>query len=357
MKKLKILVINPGSTSTKVAVFENKVPVIEKSISHSDKELSQFDDLLGQYDFRKGIILQWLNENNVEIRQLDYVIGRGGLIQPVTSGIYQVNDKMIEDLKTSAMKHASSLGAFIAQEIALQIGKEAYIADPIVVDELDDIARVSGHPLYERKSVFHALNHKAIARRHADLMDAECSELRLIVAHLGGGISVGAHRYGKVVDVNQALDGEGPFSPERSGSLPVGDIIRNAFSNQYSKSEMHSNLVGNGGMKAYLGTNDGKEVADRILEGDLQALEVIKAMAYQVSKSIGEMATVLKGKVDAILLTGGMARDEVITNEIIARTNFIAPVHIYPGEDEMLALAENIILMDHGKLKAKEYMG
>ncbi|BDD07321.1 butyrate kinase [Aureibacter tunicatorum] len=356
MKKIKILVINPGSTSTKVAVFENRVSLIEKSINHSSQELSKFASLNEQYDFRKMIILQWLNESNIDVNQLDYIISRGGLIQPVTSGIYQINKKMIEDLKSSTLKHASNLGALIAHDIALQIGQKAYIADPVVVDEMEDIARISGHPNYERKSIFHALNHKAIARRHAEMMDTEYNKLRLIVAHLGGGISIGAHKYGRVIDVNQALDGEGPFSPERSGSLPVGDIIRDAFSNKYTQNDMLSNVVGNGGMKAYLGTNDGKEVANRITEGDNHALEIIKAMAYQVSKLIGEMATVLKGKVDAILLTGGMARDEVITNEIIARTNFIAPVHMYPGEDEMLALAENIFLMHNGKLGVKEYI-
>lgn len=357
MEEELILAINPGSTSTKIAVFRNTREIFLKSIKHSSDELSQFARITDQYSFRKHIILKELEGAHIETQGIILVVGRGGLVKPIASGVYVVNEALIEDLKIGVQgQHASNLGGLIAHDIAESIpGARAFIADPVVVDELEDIARISGHPLFERVSIFHALNQKAIARQHAKSISKSYEELNLIVAHLGGGISVGAHRNGRVVDVNQALDGEGPFSPERSGTLPVGSLVKMCFSGEYTQEEIRKMINGKGGLVAYLGTNDAYEVEKMAAAGDDKAELIQQAMAYQVAKDIGAMATVLKGQVDAILLTGGIAYGKPFVNMLSERIAQIAPIFVYPGEDEMRALAMNGLMVLKGEAEAREY--
>lgn len=352
----RLLIINPGSTSTKIAIFDNEKPVMETTLRHTNEELAPYKTVADQFEFRKNVILDTLNQNDINITKLNAVVGRGGLLRPMEGGTYNVNDVMLKDIRTAAMgQHASNLGALIAHEIAGQLNIPSFIVDPVVVDELDEIARISGMPEIERISIFHALNQKAVARRAAKDLGKPYEELNLIVAHLGGGISVGAHRNGRIVDVNNALDGEGPFSPERAGSLPVSGLIKLCYSGKYTIDELKKKLVGNGGLIAYLGTNDGREVEDMIKKGNKEAELVYKAMAYQVSKEIGACATVLEGKVDAILITGGLAYDKALISWIKESVEFIAGIKVYPGEDEMIALAEGGLRVLRGEEEAKEY--
>jgi len=353
----RILAINPGSTSTKIAVFEGSKQIFLKNIKHSSEEIGRFEKITNQYEFRKNIILEELKNASIEIDTIKIIVGRGGLIKPIPSGVYEVNEAMIADLKVGILgQHASNLGGLIANDLAKSISEaKAFIADPVVVDELHDLARISGHPFFERVSIFHALNQKAIARTHAKSQNKNYEEMNLIVAHLGGGISVGAHLNGKVIDVNQALDGEGPFSPERSGTLPVGALAKLCFSGKYTLDEVKKMITGQGGFVAYLGTNDAYEVEKAALAGDEKAKQIHDAMAYQVSKEIGAMSTVLLGKVDGILLTGGIAYGKPFVDEIIKRVTHIAPVFVYPGEDEMQALAMNGLMVLNNEVETKIY--
>lgn len=357
MEEIRILAINPGSTSTKIAVFNGANPMFVRTLYHSTEELTPYEKITDQYSFRKEIILKQLQEAGIELNTLNVIVGRGGLVKPIPSGVYEVNDAMIADLKHSPMgEHASNLGGLIANDIAKSLnGVKAYITDPVVVDELEPHARVSGHPLFQRVSIFHALNQKAIARQHAKSIMRKYEDLNLIVVHLGGGISVGAHYKGKVVDVNQALDGEGPFSPERSGTLPAADLARLCFSGKYSLKEVLTMIKGKGGLAAHVGTNSAYEVEQRIVAGDEHAKFIFEAMAFQVAKEIGAMSTVLKGDVDAIILTGGIAHGKWFVNQVIERVYKIAPVHVYPGEDEMRALAMNGLMVLKGEIQASEY--
>lgn len=357
MEKLRILAINPGSTSTKIAVFENNKPIFIKSLKHSVDDLKPFNKITDQYQFRKESILKELESGDIELSSIHVVIGRGGLIKPIPSGVYEVNEQMIADLKVGIMgEHASNLGGLIAADIAKELTNvKAYIADPVVVDEMQDVARIAGHPNFKRMSIFHALNQKAIARRHAHSNNHKYEEMSFIIAHLGGGISVGAHYNGRVIDVNNALDGEGPFSPERSGTLPTGQLIKHCFSGEHTEEQMKKIIVGEGGLMAYLGTNQAYEVEIKAREGDEQSKLIQDAMAYQIAKAIGEMAVVLKGKVDAILLTGGIANNKDLCNYVRERTEFIAPVVTYPGEDEMAALAMNALMVLRGETEVKIY--
>lgn len=357
MRKFRILAINPGSTSTKIAIFENETNVFQKNIKHSTEDLAPFSSIADQYEFRKNAILEELRNAGEDITTIDCIMGRGGLINPIPSGVYEINEKMKNDLRNSPIgEHASNLGGLIADDLAKELnGVKAYIADPVVVDEMEDIARVAGHPLFERISIFHALNQKAIARRCANDLNARYEDLNLIIAHLGGGISVGAHRKGRVIDVNNALNGEGPFSPERSGTLPAGQLVKMCFSGKYSQKEINLMLKGNGGFAAYLGTNDAYEVELRAKNGDQKAQFISDAMAYQVAKEIGALSAVLKGKVDAIILTGGIAFNKQFCSFIQEMVGFIAPLKVYPGEDEMFALAMNGLLVLRGEIGPKVY--
>ena len=352
----KLLVINPGSTSTKIGVFEEEELIFEKTLRHSVEELAPFDKIFDQYKFREDIIVESLKENNIDIKSLTGIIGRGGLLKPIEGGTYEVNDFMLEDLKNGVQgDHASNLGGIIANEIAKEIGVKAYIVDPTVVDELEDVARISGLKEIKRRSVFHPLNQKAVARRHAKSQNKKYEDMNLIIAHLGGGISVGAHKKGRVIDVANALEGDGAFSPERSGSLPVGDLVKLCYSGKYTYDEMKKMIKGNGGMVSYLGTNNGIDVSKKIENGDKEAELIYYAMAYQVAKDIGSCAAVLEGNVDGILLTGGIAHDKRFTAWIEEKVKFIAPVFIYPGEDELLALAEGGLRVLRGEEALKEY--
>ena len=357
MKSVRILVINPGSTSTKFAVYDNTVCSLLKTLHHSMSDLAPFKTISEQYEFRKNIILSELAHDRVDLDSINIIIGRGGLTYPLKSGVYYINELMVEHCRIGVMgDHASNLGSLIAFEIArMHPGTIALVADPVVTDELDNIARVSGHPLFKRISIFHALNQKAVARQHAAKIGKHYEELDLIVVHLGGGITIGAHHLGKVIDVNNGLDGEGPFSPERSGTLPVGALIELCFSGKYTRNEIHSMVFGQGGLVAYLGTNDAREVEIAVNHGDEKAAFYLEAMAYQVSKSIGEMATVLKGKIDGILITGGIAYDRRLMAQIRERVEFIAPVSVYPGQDELKSLAMNALMVARGEVEAIVY--
>ncbi|PJI06705.1 MULTISPECIES: butyrate kinase [Clostridium] len=352
----KLLIINPGSTSTKIAVYENEKEVMTETLRHSSNELQKHKNIYEQFEFRKNVIVKILEEKNIDINEIDVVVGRGGLLKPIEGGTYKVNKKMLEDLKIGVQgEHASNLGGIIANKIAEKLNIEAYIVDPVVVDEMDDIARYSGMPELPRKSIFHALNQKAVAKRYSKENKAKYEELNLIVAHMGGGISVGGHKYGKIIDVNNALDGEGAFSPERSGHVPSGDLVKMCFSGKYTESEILNKITGQGGFVAYHGTNNAMEVENAALKGDEEAKKLYDAMAYQVSKDIGAMAAVLDGKVDAIILTGGIAYSKTMTDYLYKKVSFIAPIVVYPGEDEMLALAQGVLRVLEGTEDLKEY--
>jgi butyrate kinase len=353
---MKIFVVNPGSTSTKIAVFEDDKPIFEKTVRHSTEELQGFKSIIDQYSFRVDVIEHELVSNGFSLESIDAFVGRGGLLHPIESGTYVVNEDMLKDLRESRYgEHASNLGAIIASDLAKKVSKDAYIVDPVVVDEMDTLARYSGLKGIERSSIWHALNQKAVARKCARDVGKKYEECNFVVAHLGGGISVAAHKNGRVIDVNNALNGDGPFSPERAGGLPTVGLLDLCMSRKYSYEEMKKMLAGKGGLVSLLGTNNAMEVEKRIEQGDTYAKLVYEAMAYNVAKTIGEMATVLKGRLDAIILTGGMANSQMLTDWIKERVSFIAPVRIYPGEGEMEALAEGALRVMRGEEKVRAY--
>lgn len=358
MESLLILAINPGSTSTKIAVYNGTTPKFIQTLRHSKEDLEPFAVVTDQFSFRKEIIIDQLQGEDIDLQSIKIIMGRGGLLKPVESGVIEVNQAMLDDLSSCDYgEHASNLGGMIAYDIASTIdGARAFIANPVVVDELDEKARISGHPLLPRRSIFHALNQKAVARQHAKSILRKYEDLNLIVVHLGGGITVGAHKKGRVVDVNQGLDGDGPFSPERSGTLPMGDMVRLCFSGKYSQKEIMKMIKGEGGMVAFLDTNSAQEVSKRAADGDDYAKLIYDAMAYQVAKEVGAMGSVLSHNIDGILITGGIAYDKYFTNQIISYIHRMAPVHIYPGEDEMEALAMNGLRVLRGEVEVKEYV-
>lgn len=354
----KILVINPGSTSTKIAVFDDETLIMEKTLRHSNEEIAKYNTVAEQKSFRKEVILESLVEAGINPNDFAAVVGRGGLLHPMEGGTYEVNDKMIEDLKVGILgEHASNLGGIIAREIATNAVVPSFIVDPVVVDELDPLARISGIPEIDRMSIFHALNQKAVARRFAKSIGKNYDEVNLVVAHLGGGVSIGAHKKGRVVDVNNALDGDGPFSPERAGTLPAGQFMKLVLSGKMTVDELKKRLKGNGGIVAYLSTNDAREVEKLIDEGDKKAALIYEAMAYQVAKEIGAAATVLNCDVDAIILTGGIAYSKSFTNMVKERVQKLAEFVVYPGEDEMIALAEGALRVLNKEESAREYIG
>lgn len=351
-----ILVINPGSTSTKVAVYEDERPLVVSTIRHTPEELKPFHQAIEQHEFRKKLVLNWLSANNFEL-SFDAIIGRGGLAKPVPGGVYKVNRKMCYDTYYALRKHACNLGCLIAYELAKMQSKPcmALIADPGVVDELAPEARVSGSPLMPRICIWHALNQRAIARRYARSLGKTYEDLNLIICHLGGGISVAAHQHGRAIDANNALDGEGPFSPERAGSLPAADLIHLCFSGRYTEDQLKRRIAGKAGLMAHLGTTDIPQILDMIKNGDAHARLLIDSMIWHTAKTIASESAVLYGKVDAILLTGGIAHSDYITSRIVERVKHLAPVHIFPGEDEMEALALNALAVLNGEREAKEY--
>lgn len=349
MTRKYVLTINPGSTSTKVALFEGEANFLQKNLSHSPEEIGAFERIADQYDYRKDIILDWLDSEGVGTGELKAVVGRGGALKSMPSGTYKVTPAMVKDLEIGIQaQHASNLGGIIAKAIADMEGIDAYIVDPVAVDEFEEVARISGMPELPRKSLVHALNIKAVAYNLAREKGVDLDALNLVVAHMGGGISVVPIKENKMIDANNAND-MGPFSPERTAGLPAGDLVRLCFSGKYDAGEMKKKLVGKGGLVAYLGTNDAREVEKMIQSGDKKAELVFSAMGYQISKEIGAMATVLDGKVDYIVLTGGLAYSKRLTDHIEERTGFIAPVVIKPGEDEMWALNQGFLRVSSGE--------
>ncbi len=355
-RSYRLLIINPGSTSTKVALFNNRTQLFENILRHSAEEIERFGNIHEQFEFRKGIILEALKNNNTDPKSLDAIVARGGNMKPVAGGTYRINEAMLRDLRRGVMgEHASNLAASLAYNMAERLGIPSYVVDPVVVDELDDLARFSGLPGIRRKAKDHPLNQRAAARRAAAELRGKYDESNFLVAHLGGGISVGVHKNGRIVDVNNVLDGDGPFSPERTGALPVGSLITLCYSGDFTLEEMRRKITGGGGLVAYLGTNDGREIRRRIERGDGYAKKVYQAMAYQISKEIAAGAAVLFGDVDAIVLTGGLAHDDMLVNWIRERVSFIAKVMVYPGEFEMSALAEGVLRVFKGEEGEKIY--
>lgn len=354
---MKILVINPGSTSTKMAVYEDEKPILLRNITHTAEELAPFGAITEQQDFRRQLILDELQQANIPL-EFDAVIGRGGLVKPIAGGVYEIDEQMVNDTLHGCVmhNHACNLGCLIAHEIAATIdGCRAFIADPGVVDELSPLARISGSPLMPRICIWHALNQRAIARRYARGIGKEYEDLNLIICHLGGGISVAAHQHGRAIDANNALDGEGPFSPERAGSLPAVDLIRLCFSGKYTEKQLLKRIAGQAGLTAHLGTNNMREILERIQQGDEHAQLIVDAMIYHTAKQIAAEGAVLCGQIDAILLTGGMAHSDYIVNELRKRIDFLAPVYIFPGENEMQALALNALAVLQGKRMVNTY--
>ena len=353
---IKSLIINPGSTSTKIAVFEDETMLFEETLRHSTEEISQYATIVDQKDFRKKIITDLLVSKDFDINSLNVIVGRGCMLKPIPGGTYAVTDDLLADLKAGVSgQHASNLGGILAREIGDSIGAPSYIVDPVVVDELAPVARYSGVPELPRKSIFHALNQKAVAKRYAKEQGVPYESLNLIVVHMGGGVSVGAHTGGCIVDVNNALDGEGAFSPERAGTVPAGSLIKMCFSGEYTEKEVYSKIVGKGGFNAYLGTNDMRNVVKMANEGDAKAAEVRDAFTYQVAKDMGAMATVLKGKVDQIIVTGGIAYNAAVVDALKESAGFIAPFTVYPGEDELLALTQGALRVMNGEEEVMKY--
>lgn len=353
---MKLLIINPGSTSTKIGVFEDEELIFDETLRHSTEEIAQYASIADQKDFRKNIILDFLKEKNCDIHSFGVIVGRGGMLKPIPGGTYAVTDELLHDLQVGvAGQHASNLGGILAREIGDELGVPSYIVDPVVVDELEPVARYSGIPELPRHSIFHALNQKAVARRYAAEVGRPYEELRLIVTHMGGGVSTAAHRGGRIVDVFSAFDGDGAFSPERSGGVPCDKLVSLCFSGRYTEQELHKLVIGAGGMNAYLGTNDMRDVERMAAEGNEEARMVQEAFIYQVAKDIGSMAAVLEGRVDQIILTGGIAYGRTVTDGIQRYCSFIAPFTVYPGEDELLALAQGALRVMRGEEQPKEY--
>lgn len=352
----KSLIINPGSTSTKIGVFEDETLLFEETLRHSTEEIAQYDSIVAQKDFRKKVITDLLSSKNFDINSLDVIVGRGGLLKPIPGGTYAVTDELIKDLQSAQYgEHASNLGGILAKEIGDSIGVPSYIVDPVVVDELDDVARLSGHPDMPRTSIFHALNQKAVAKKYAKEVGKNYEDLNLIVVHMGGGVSVGAHHDGRVIDVFNALNGDGAFSPERAGGIPNGQLVKMCYSGKYTETEMVKQLVGKAGFNAYCGSNDARDIEKMMNDGDKHAELVFDAFIYQVCKDIGAQAAVLKGKVDQIILTGGIAYGKTAVDKIKERVSFISGITVYPGEEELLALAQGGLRVIKKEEEAKIY--
>ncbi len=353
---IKSLIINPGSTSTKIGVFEDETLLFEETLRHSTEEIARYASIVEQKDFRKDIIVNLLKEKEFDIHSLNVIVGRGGMLKPISGGTYPVTDALLADLKVGVQgQHASNLGGILAREIADSIGVPSYIVDPVVVDELMPEARYSGVPELPRVSIFHALNQKAVAKRYAKETGKAYDSLNLVVVHMGGGVSVGAHKSGQVVDVFNALDGDGAFSPERAGGVPSGSLIKMCFSGQYSQAEVYKKVVGGGGFNAYLGTNDMRDV-DKLADGGDEKAKVIRdAFILQVAKDMGSMACVLGGAVDQIIITGGIAYDQYVVEGLKEKAGWIAPITVYPGEDELLALAQGALRVMNGEEPAMTY--
>ncbi|MBP3698307.1 MAG: butyrate kinase [Oscillospiraceae bacterium] len=351
----RILVINPGSTSTKIGVFEDEVQLFSKTLRHSAEKIAEFAAIADQKSWRKELVMEALKENDFDVTTLSAVSGRGGLVAPLRGGTYATTDKLMADTAAGVGgQHACNLGGLIAREIGDELGIPSFIVDPPVVDELAPVARYSGHPIIARRSTFHALNQKAVAKRYAKEVGKKYEDLNLLVCHMGGGISVGAHVKGSVIDTENALDGEGPFSPERAGSLPSGDLVRLCFSGKYTEAEIKKMLTGQGGLVAYVNSTDMKQLLIDA-ETDPKIAEVMDAFHYQIAKEIGAMAAAMCGQIDQIILTGGVAYGRESVEAITKHVGWIAPITVYPGEDELLALTQGALRVLKGEEKLMEY--
>jgi len=352
----RVLVINPGSTSTKLAVYDGLLEKLAETIRYESGQLAEYTTMYSQLDFRMADLLEVLKSKGINLETVDFIMARGGALKPLEGGAWEITGHMLDDLRNARHgEHASSLAALIAAEISLNHGIPAAIYDPPATDEMDEVARLAGHPSFHRASRFHALNQKAVARRASTELEKPYNETRLVVAHLGGGISVGVHRDGRVVDVNDALDGSGPLSPERSGTLPAGQLAKLCFSGTVTHAEVKRMMVGQGGLQAYLGTTDVREACDRATAGDARASLVLDAMVYQIAKEIGAAATVLEGKLDGIVLSGSIAMSEYLVGLIRKRIDFLGRVFVYPGEDEMTALRDAAFRLISGEESARPY--
>ncbi|MHB8281068.1 MAG: butyrate kinase [Candidatus Humimicrobiaceae bacterium] len=353
----KILAIDPGNTSTKIGFFEDKNLIFSSTIRHDVNQLKAYNSFIEQLDFRFDAINDFIQKNNIDLKEVNYFIGRGGYLKPLRSGLYEINKKMISDLLNPVIKHASNLGALIANDFAKRYKKKSFILDPICVDEMNDFAKISGHPTFVRTSVFHALNQKRVARLASHELGKKYNELNLVVAMLGSGISVGIHSKGRVIDVTNAVEGEGPFSPERSGALPIMPFVKYVLNKNLDYSEAYKLVYGQGGIVAYLGTNNMHEILKKYDEGNDKKVQlIINAMTYQIAKEIAVMAVPVNGEVDAIIITGGLANEKTFTDLIIPRIKFITEkIMIFPGEDELAAMAEGVIGGITGEIEILEY--
>lgn len=354
---IRSLIINPGSTSTKIGVFDDETQILDKTLRHSTAEISQYPNIYAQKDFRKNLILDALKEEDIPVESLNVCVGRGGLLKPIPGGTYEVTDALLHDLENPPQgEHASNLGGILAREIGDSIGVRSFIVDPVVVDEMEPVARISGIPEIERVSIDHPLNQKAMARRWAASVGKKYADVDVIVVHMGGGTSTGAHKHGRMVDVFAAFNGDGAFSPERANGIPALGLVNLCFSGKFTYAEMKKKVIGGGGFNAYLGTNDARDVDKMIAEGDEKAKLVMDAFIYQISKNIGALAaSVFEGKVDQIILTGGVAYDKYVTEAITKKVSFIAPVTVYAGEAELLALAQGALRVMNGEEEAQVY--
>jgi butyrate kinase len=352
----KILIINPGSTSTKVSVYEDEKVLIDQTLRHPAEEIAKFATIPDQKDWRKQLILDFMAKEHFDLKSLNAICARGGLLKPIHGGTYATTPALLEDSRKGVQgQHACNLGALIAKEIGDSLGIPSFVVDPPTVDEMMPIARYSGLPIIKRISKFHALNQKAVARRYAKEHNVKYTDLNLLVCHMGGGISVGAHCHGEVIDTYNALDGEGPFTPERTGSLPCDQLVDLCFSGKYTEAEIRKMITGRGGLVAYTGSTDMRDLIKAMNEGDKKVKEVVDAFHYQIAKEIGALSVCLKGHVDQIILTGGIAYGKETVDALSELLSWIAPITVYPGEDEMLSLAQGALRVLNGEEKLQQY--
>lgn len=348
-----ILAINPGSTSTKIALYEDEKELFKDAIEHTQGELERYERIVDQLPLRREVILASLQAHGYQPKDLSIVMGRGGLLPPIRTGGYRVNKKMLNMiLNEEIQSHASNLGAVLAHEIAEEAGVEAYIYDAVSAGELSEVAEMTGFPQIKRKSFYHVLNSRAVAMHYADSIGKRYEELNLIVAHMGGGVTIGVHEHGKIID--SLSDDNGPFSPERAGSVPILQLIDLCYCGQYSKEEMIKKVRGGGGLRALVGTSDVRVIEKRAAEGDREAQIALQAQVLQIAKGIGLLSPWLGRRTDAILLTGGLAYSTYLTEEVSKKVDFIAPIVIIPGEHEMEALARGGLRIIQGKERAQE---
>jgi len=357
MIKKNILIIYPEEDGTKIAVYRNTEPIFLKTIKHSEKTLDSFDHFTEQIGFRLESIVEELENNDLRLDDIELIMGRSGLMKPVEQGVYEITEDMVEDLKIGVMgMHATNLGGLISFEMAKKLGKKAYVANPIVVDELSDVARITGHPRFKRKSIFHALNHKYVSSQYAKSVHKQYDDLNLIVCHIGkGGISIGAHKQGRVIDVNQAHDGGGPFSITRTGTLPMGQLVELCFSGEMSKDEVMEMITSKGGYSAYLGTSNIQKINERIANGDQEAMDISYALSYQVSKEIASHYATLKGEVDCIILTGIIFDSENFLKNVKRRLAGLAPIALYPTVNDFASLASFGLAVLKNEIEVKQY--